>query len=204
MSKKLKKISDVPYEGEKKTVTDSLTQDQIKDLCDGYSETKFNDLKLMHHARYFVLDKKTKKPKFRMGGTILKIYNEVIVEDGKVTDKKYIVLTNGSLNWSVQKEGTIFFQAKSILVIEDELKEKYTNIIAKKDDEIDTLNKYVKHLEKMMEQDQAKQEIKNIKKVTYVTPSNDKVKKNTIIHDSKIEEIDELPTKIKKGIVKKK
>lgn len=147
-NKNLKKISDVPYKGDKKTITQQLTKEQIEDLCDGYKKTNFENLKLLHHVRYFVIDKKTKESLFRMGGTILKIVNENAMDNEQ--EKKYVVLTNGSVNWTVQKENTIFLQAKSIKIIEQELNEKYGDIIAKQNDEIKALNKYVNHLKKII------------------------------------------------------
>lgn len=101
---KMKKLSEVPYVPEKddktgenkKSFTQSLTKDQIKDLLEGYVETSFENIKIGFNVRYF---KKTNDTfEFRMGGTVFKVSDD------------YIIVTNGRANWSVQKDGNIFFQ----------------------------------------------------------------------------------------------
>ena len=132
-----KKISEVPYVGPKKTLTQQLTSDEIKDLLDGYKQVSFNELKLFHHIRYYHKDKKTNEVQFKMGGTIIKINEE----------KQYIVLSSGSLSWSVQKENTIFYQVVPLSEIKIELENKYKDEMQKITNENSILLTYATKLD---------------------------------------------------------
>ena len=61
-----------------------------------------------------------------MGGFLTKI------------DKDYVVLSNGKLSWSVQKNNSIFFKKMSYNELKEELIEKISNKFEKK---INTLEK---------------------------------------------------------------
>lgn len=133
---KQKKISEVPYTGPKKTITQSLTTEEIKDLLDGYEKTNFENLKPFYHVRYYHEDKKTGEVLFRTGGIIIKCNNE----------KKYVVLSSGAVSWSVQKKNNIFYQAIPLSVAKEQLNEQYKDDIQKKNNEIIQLTAYIKTL----------------------------------------------------------
>ena len=92
MSDKLKKISDKKYTGPKKTFTEKLTKNEIKNLLDGYTETPFDKLHIGHNVRYFVNNVKSGNLDFRMGGFIIKI------------EEDFVIISNGTVNWSAQKK----------------------------------------------------------------------------------------------------
>lgn len=114
--KQIKKLSDVPYTpkkdklGEdKKTFTQSLTKDQIKDLLEGYNEVTFENIKPGFNIRYFKKNNDTFD--FRMGGMVFKVFDD------------YVILTNGTTNWSVQKIGNIFFQQVPYNIFKKQIEE---------------------------------------------------------------------------------
>lgn len=127
----LKKLNDIEYKGEKKTFTQQLTNEQIIDLLDGYDEVPFNNLKVGYHLRYFKINDDGKN-EFRLGGTIIK------------KALQYIVLTNGTGNWSVQKKGNIFYQQMPLSQVKAEIEDKYKM-------RINELMAYIKKLEKEIE-----------------------------------------------------
>lgn len=135
--KTLKKISDIEYNGPKKTFTEELTQNEIIELLEGYIETDYTLLKKGFHVRYFSINKKTRKQEFKMGGTILKL-----------TLPDYIVLSNGYVNWSVQIDGTTFFQQMTMSEIKTALQVELSADLHVKDLEITNLKAKIKILEK--------------------------------------------------------
>ena len=147
-----KRISEVQYVGPQKTLTQQLTSDEIKDLLDGYKQTSFDELKPFYHVRYYKKDKKTNEVKFQTGGTIIKINDE----------KRYVVLSSGTLSWSVQNEGTIFYQAVPLSEMKIELENKYKDEIQKLTNENNILTAYATKLDS---------------KVTELTNENNKLKK---------------------------
>jgi hypothetical protein len=131
-----KKLSEVLYKGPKKTLTQLLTTDEIKDLLDGYEITVFENLKLFYNVRYYSKNPKSGEVLFRTGGSIIHIDNE----------KEYVILSSGSLSWSVQKLNTIFYQALPLSVIKEQIEMKYIDDLEKKDNEILELTTYSKKL----------------------------------------------------------
>jgi len=109
----LKKISEIEYKGPKKTFTQELTKDEIFKLLEGYKKVEYDDLNKGFHVRYFSKNSKTGKMEFKMGGMILKIYEE------------FVVLSSGTLNWSVQKKDTHFYQQMSMEQIKIDLKTEF-------------------------------------------------------------------------------
>ena len=104
MFAKTKRLTkDTNYVRPKKTVQDTMSNDEIKDKLQGYE--KVNDIKKVimgSHLRYFSASKDSNKPVFRLGGFLTKFGD----------DYKYIVLSNGTLSWSVQLNGTVEFWVK--------------------------------------------------------------------------------------------
>lgn len=89
------------------TKQEMLSYDQIKKLLKNYiREDDIGKVPLGTHIRYIEqkLDPVTNTidQKFRLGGYLI---------NNKYPDK-YIVLSNGSLKWSVQVKDTIFFKSK--------------------------------------------------------------------------------------------
>lgn len=80
------------------TFTESLTSEEIKELLKNYKQVEnINFVKKGTHLRYFIKDKDGNY-KFRLGGKL--ILNNT---------PKYIVLSNKSKTWCVQKINTIFY-----------------------------------------------------------------------------------------------
>lgn len=99
----------------KKSQTDNLTKDEIRDLLEDYNQVNdINDVFIGTHLRYFSLI--DGENKFRRGGN-LKLIN---------TEKGFVILHNATnYEWSVQLKGTTFFKKMSM----KEIKQDYDNII---------------------------------------------------------------------------
>lgn len=154
-----KKLSDVPYTGEKKTITQSLTPEEIKDLLDGYEQTTFENLKPFFHVRYYKQNPTTKEVNFRVGGIIILINSE----------KEYIIVSSGTLSFCVQKQNTIFFQAVPLSIMKERMDEQYKKKINEQNSKINELMTYIKSLEDELKDknkiiDQQKDIITKIKK----------------------------------------
>lgn len=173
MDKKSHKISEIPYTGPKTTITQQLTKEEITDLLDGYDKTNFDDLKPFYHVRYYHKDKKTGEVQFKMGGTIIKINNE----------KNYIVLSSGSLSWSVQKENTIFYQAVPLSVMKQRFEEQYINKMQKTIIENTELLAYAKKLDTSIKE---------------LTNENNNLKATLNKKDKKITKLEDFIKKTKK------
>lgn len=130
-----KKLSDIEYTGDKKTFTDRLSPEQIKDLLDGYELVSFKNVKLGYHVRYF---KKADKTEFRLGGTVVKINDD------------YIVLTNGTANWSVQKKTAVIYQQEPIVKFKKRITEEHQSKINELMSLIREQDKKIKVLEKQI------------------------------------------------------
>jgi hypothetical protein len=140
------RLSQERYNRPDKTIQDKLTKEEIAEKLQGYVKVdNIAEVPLNTHLRYFTteINKKTgaTERKFRLGGFLTNNLN----------NKKYIILSNGKLSWSVQTENTIFFRKKSIEEIineyEDKLKNK-DNIIDKLEDKVLLLKKRIKELKK--------------------------------------------------------
>lgn len=140
----LKKISDVEYNGPKKTFTQELTTTEIKALLEGYEEIEFDDLQKGYHVRYFSKNKTTGKMEFKMGGTVIKM------------SENYLILSNGKINWSVQFNDTIFYKQLSMADIKADLERESGLYIKAKEKEIVELKKQIAELKKLNEEKDAK------------------------------------------------
>jgi len=104
MFSKTKRLSrDTGYVRPKKTFQDSMSSDDIKEKLKEYK--KVSDIRKViigTHMRYFTKDKNTKANVFRLGGFLTKFGDEY----------KYVVLSNGSISWSVQNDSSNEFWAK--------------------------------------------------------------------------------------------
>ena len=106
---------DTSYQRPKKTYQDKLTPEAIEEELEEY--TKVEDLSkvpLNSHMRYFTLNDKTGKKEFRLGGFL----------SNRDQPEKYVILSNGTISWSVQTENSIFFKKMSIKELKLEYEEK--------------------------------------------------------------------------------
>lgn len=103
---KTKRLSnDTSYKKPKVTLTESLTPEEIKQKLIDYKKVKdIRDIVIGTHVRYFTKLKGTNKPVFRLGGVLTKFG----------PDYQYVVLSNGTVSWSVQVPDSTFFAKKSL------------------------------------------------------------------------------------------
>jgi len=136
---------DTNYKKTNKTYQDNLSPDEIKKKLEEYKQVEDIDkVNLNSHLRYFSLNPKTGKKQFRLGGFLTKI------------DKEYVILSNGSLSWSVQKKSSVFFVKMNFTDLKEELIEKISRKYEKKIEKLteenillkDTLKKVKKQLKK--------------------------------------------------------
>lgn len=160
MSIKLTRISADDYKKDGNTTQDNLTNDDINILLEEYAEVdEITELKPGIHVRYFnIIKKKNSEQKiFRMGGTIIKIDY----------DKKYMVLSNGKISWSVQINNTNIFYRK---MTTQEVKDFYENELNNMEEDVkkykSIIDKFkIKQKELITENDHLKTELINIKKI---------------------------------------
>ena len=113
--------SDTEYQKVGKSIQQGLSPDEIKEKLKEYIQLDtIDETPLNSHIRYFTIDKKTNKKQFRLGGFLTKV------------DVEYIVLSNGKLSWSVQKNNSIFFKKMSYDELKEELIDKISNKFEKK------------------------------------------------------------------------
>jgi hypothetical protein len=99
------------------------THDIKEKLKDYIKIDDINKVSIGTHIRYFVQDKKTNTKLFRLGGALLTIDS----------NGKYIMLSNGSLKWSVQLNNSILYKKMSDDEIKKELKEELKKEILTED-----------------------------------------------------------------------
>jgi hypothetical protein len=177
MSKKL--TNTTGYERPKKTYQDTLTNKEIKEKLAEYKKcTDIKKVSIGTHLRYFTTDPETKKLLFRLGGTLNKIDPE----------GRYVILNNGTVSWSVQINGTQFWQKLSEAEIKEELKEGLKEELKKElltdshaniDQENKELKKEIKILYKKIETlDNENEKLKDqLNKIVDEIKKNKKIKK---------------------------
>ena len=110
-----KKITRTNYQRPKQTYQENLTRQQIKEQLKDYKEVEdITMISIGCHVRYFSIDPKTKEKLFRLGGTVNKIDPEY----------RFIILTNGTVTWSVQIANTKFWKKLTESEYKEELKEE--------------------------------------------------------------------------------
>jgi len=103
------------YQRPKKTYQDKLTPEEIEEKLEEYVKVdEINKVSMNSHLRYFTLNKKTGKKEFRLGGFLT----------NRDQPDKYVILSNGSISWSVQTENSIFFKKMTIKELKSEYEEK--------------------------------------------------------------------------------
>jgi hypothetical protein len=150
ISNPTKKITRTNYQRPKQTYQENLTRQQIKEQLKDYKEV--DDITMISigcHVRYFSIDVKTKEKLFRLGGTVNKIDPEY----------RFIILTNGTVTWSVQIANTKFWKKLTESEYKEELKEELRKEIMTEDAESNSNQK----LEK--ENLELKKELKDLSKM---------------------------------------
>lgn len=111
MSDKTKRL----YKDKQKTdnsYQNNLSPEEIKEKLEEYKKVEdISKVALDAHLRYFTINTNTGEKLFRLGGFLKKIDLE----------KGYLVLSNGSLTWSVQIASSIFFQKMTFLELKKEI-----------------------------------------------------------------------------------
>ena len=150
ISNPTKKITRTNYQRPKQTYQENLTRQQIKEQLKDYKEV--DDITMISvgcHVRYFSIDVKTKEKLFRLGGTVNKIDPEY----------RFIILTNGTVTWSVQIANTKFWKKLTESEYKEELKEELRKEIMTEEVECNSNHK----LEK--ENLELKKELKELSKM---------------------------------------
>ena len=141
-----KRMSRDNYNRPKETYQDKLSNTEIKEKLKDYKKvSNIKNISIGTHLRYFSVDKNGEKH-FRLGGNLNKIDSE----------GRYVILSNGSVNWSVQIPSTIFFQKMSDEEYKDELKKELKKEILSEsqvdEDEFTKLKKMFTIMSKKYEQ----------------------------------------------------
>lgn len=145
-----KKITRTTYQRPAQTYQDNLSKQQIKEQLKDYKEcSDITNLSVGCHVRYFSTDLKTKKKLFRLGGSVNKIDPEY----------RFIILSNGTVSWSVQIANTTFWKKLTELEYKEELKAEIKKEIMTED--ADTVSN--QKLEK--ENNDLKKELKEMSKM---------------------------------------
>ena len=138
------------YKRPNRTIQDSLSNKDIKEKLKSYiSVDTIDNVQMGTHVRYYSKNIKTGEIKFRLGGTLVK----------REIDKPYVILSNGSLSWSVQKKTSKFYRKMSteeekehILNDVRKLRDKFTEKLVEKDtiieDNIQEISKLRKRLDR--------------------------------------------------------
>jgi hypothetical protein len=89
------------YNRPDKTFQETLSNEDIKLQLKDYKKIEdITTVSIGTHIKYFNIDTTTKQSKFRMGGILQKIDPQ----------GRFITLSNGTLNWSVQLTSSILYQ----------------------------------------------------------------------------------------------
>ena len=168
------------YSRPDKTYQDKLSNQEIKEKLKEYKKVvNIKAVSIGTHLRYFSVDPKSKEKVFRLGGTLNKIDPE----------GKYIVLSNGSVTWSVQIPNAIFYQKMTEAEFKEELKKEIKKEMMS---EVQTPYENVEELKK---------EIKNLKtKIEQYKESEKKYKKE---NEALVVKIATIETEIRKNKTKK-
>lgn len=103
------------YHRPTKTFQETLSNQEIKEKLREYKKVSdIRNISIGTHIRYFTIDSKTKNKVFRLGGNLNKIDPE----------GRYVILSNGDINWSVQIPNTIFYQKMTENEIKEEMKKE--------------------------------------------------------------------------------
>ena len=105
---------DKSYVRPKKTYQESMTNKEIEEKLKDYKKvSNITQVPINTHLRYFTKDKNGSKV-FRLGGTLNKIGD----------NQQYVVLSNGTLSWSVQIDHSQFYQKMNENELKQEIKKE--------------------------------------------------------------------------------
>jgi hypothetical protein len=135
------------YNRPDKTYQDNMSNQDIKEKLKDYKKVEdIRTVSIGTHLRYFTINQKTKEKAFRLGGNLNKIDSE----------GKYVILSNGTVSWSVQIPNAIFFQKMTENEFKEELKKELKKEIMTEihspDENVEALKKEIKVLKAKMEQ----------------------------------------------------
>jgi hypothetical protein len=143
MSTKIPKriTQDRSYTRPSKTYQETLSNQEIKEKLKEYKPVSdIRNVSIGSHIRYISVDPRTKEKKFRLGGNLNKIDPE----------GRFVILSNGEVNWSVQISNTTFFKKMTEDEIRDEMKKELKKEILteQEDDNSQDLKKELNNLVK--------------------------------------------------------
>lgn len=179
MDNKTKKITRDNYNRPKQTFQEKLSNTEIKEKLKDYKKvSNIRNISIGSHIRYFSVDSQTGNKQFRLGGNLNKVDPE----------GRYVILSNGTINWSVQIPDTIFFQKMT----EDEYKEELKKEIRKEvqsesyvdEDDFNKLKKMFTNLSNKYEKLESEY-IDVVKKNTALTSQLKSIEKEIIKQKSK-------------------
>lgn len=136
---------DKNYVKPEQTYQQTLSNQEIKEKLKEYK--KVDDIRKVcigTHCRYFSYDHKTKEKLFRLGGNLNKVDPE----------GRFVVLSNGTVSWSVQVAGTLFYQKMNESEYKEELKKELKKEVMTEmqgEDDITDMKKQIKILSKKLE-----------------------------------------------------
>jgi hypothetical protein len=114
---------------------DKLSPEDIKEKLEEYKKVEdITKVSLNAHLRYFTINEKTGDKQFRLGGFLNKLDN----------DKGYVVLSNGTLSWSVQIKNSIFFKKMSFQELRKEIVENVEKLYIEEIKNLKNENKKLK------------------------------------------------------------
>jgi hypothetical protein len=163
------------YVRPEKTHQEMLSNADIKNKLKEYKKVDPKDIftiPIGNHIRYFTIDPKTKNKLFRLGGMLQKI-------DPK---GRYISLSNGTIQWSVQLANSILYQKMTNDEIIKELKEEIKKevLTEEKIEDISLLKEHINKLQNELkdlnkikkENEKLNNKMKNIKSEIIKTKNN--------------------------------
>lgn len=130
---------DTSYKPTAKSYQQELSESEIMKKLEDYTRVKSEDvyqIPLNTHVRYFSTNPKTGKKEFRLGGIITKFGD----------NGEYLVLSNGTLSWSVQIKNTTFYKKQTISEIKESVEKKASVDIDKILEENKKLKKVIKEI----------------------------------------------------------
>jgi hypothetical protein len=134
---------DTSYKTPDKTYQSTLSDTDIAKKLTDYIKVKPIDvikIPLNTHLRYFSINPKTGEKQFRLGGVLTKIGD----------NNQYVVLSNGTLSWSVQINNTIFYKKLNINEIKEQVSNEATTVVQSQMEQIIEENKQLKKMLKQI------------------------------------------------------
>ena len=123
---------DTSYTRPKKTYQEKLSPKEIKEKLLEYVQVDdITTVPLNTHIRYFTFNKKTGERLFRLGGFLTR----------KEPSDPYVILSNGTSSWSVQKGNSVFFKKMTIKDLRNEYEDEIKRLTKENKKLKETLSK---------------------------------------------------------------